>query len=369
MVITFLPPLDRDAERHFDVEASHLIRLRHPSIASLLAYGSEKHIPYVVQEFVKGQSLQALLDANAPTLASPMSVLRQLAAALDYAHAAGLVHGDLQPDAIVLDQDGRAVITGLGLRALGVLPAADGPSVYRAPEHARSSSTSAAADRYSFAALAAALMQRSAHDQVRADELDRVLVRGLASDPSARWPSCTELVEALAAAMQPSSPVVAARSNRGVWVAIAAVALVSVLALLLVLSRPPSEPSTASAAPAAMTLSRTTALPGSSLVVSGANLPGHQDGTVQFESRSQQLAAFTADASGGVTVTVVVPTDSTTGDHTVALCWENTCPLKQGLAVVPSPTPSPSASQAPSSSPSPSSPSTPTATPTASPSP
>ena len=356
VLVTFLAPLDPSAERSFDQRAAQLTNLRHPGIASMLAYGVESGLPYVVHEQVAGQRLGTLLDRSETFSPGPMPLLRQVAAALDFAHAAGVVHGDLQSDVVMLNVNGDAILTNLGIAPLVERAGGAGrSSAYRAPEQARSGVASAAADRYSFAALASRLEKKMGATGGGETELDCVLIRGLADDPSARWPSCTAMVEAMAAAIQAPAPPARQRSRAGLWVAIAGVALLSVFALLLVLNRPPSEPSTAGAAPATMTLSRGTVPAGTSLVVSGANLPPYQTGQMELQSRTQLLATFTADQSGGFSVTAAVPADTTVGDHTLAVCWNNGCPLKQALTVAPPLTrPSPSPSSSPSSSPSPS---------------
>src|SRR5262249_26208693 len=101
-------------------------------------------------------------------------------------------------------------------------------AAYAAPELVTGGQPTAAADRYAFATIAYELLtgqtpfQGEPHDVMNAQldatppapsllnpavttELGRVLLRGLAKDPRARWPSCTELVEALATAMSPAS--------------------------------------------------------------------------------------------------------------------------------------------------------------------
>ncbi len=374
VVLTFLAPLKPSAERGFDLQVAQLIKLRHPGIASMLAYGVASGSPYVVHEEIGGQRLGALLDRSEPFVPRPMSLLRQVAAAVDFAHTAGVIDGDLQPDVVMLNVNEDAILTELGMASLH--ERAGGPgrsSPYRAPEQARSGVASAAADRYSFAALASMLMRKMGAAGGGGTELDRVLIRGLAEDPAARWPSCTAMVEAMAGAIQAPNPPARQRSRVGLWVAFAGVAVVSVFALLLVLNRPPSEPSTAGVALATMTLSRGTVPAGTSLVVSGANLPPHQAGQVELQSRTQLLAIFTADQSGGFSVAAAIPADTTVGDHTLAVCWNNACPLKQALTVAPPLTsPSPSLGSSPSPSPSPTPSSSPSgaaasASPTASP--
>jgi len=62
-------------------------------LARMLAYGVESGSPYVVHEQVAGQRLGALLDRSEPLWPGPMSLLRQVAAALDFAHTAGVING------------------------------------------------------------------------------------------------------------------------------------------------------------------------------------------------------------------------------------------------------------------------------------
>ena len=72
VVLTFLAPLERSAERSFDQRAAQLINLRHPGIASMLAYGVESGSPYVVHDQVAGQPLGALLDRSETFSPGPM---------------------------------------------------------------------------------------------------------------------------------------------------------------------------------------------------------------------------------------------------------------------------------------------------------
>jgi len=357
VVFVVLPPLDADARASFEGWASQVVTLRHPGIAPVLSYGSEGDRVYVVSELIEGTSLGALLSSGGLGGILPMAVLRQVAAAVDFIHTAGVVHGDLSADTVVINREGRAILTGLGNawllgKASGQVMA---PTGYSAPEQARTGVPTPAADRYSFAALASVLVQKPAAQTGSDGAISRILVRGLSEDPGARWPSCMAMVEALDAALAPPPAAAPTRRRTGLWIAAALGAIVIIFGIIVVLSRQPSAPSTPAAT---LSLSRNTVQAGATMVVSGANLPANQAGSVQLESQPQQLGTFTADSAGSFTLTVTIPEQTSQGDHTMAVCWNNSCPLKQTLTVAAAPTPSPTPSPSPS----------PTATSSASPS-
>lgn len=350
VLIVVLPALDTVTEPIFDAGAAQLIRLRHPGITRILTYGVEDGIPYLVLEEPYGRPLGTMIGAGALLPIAPIDLLRQVAGALDFAHAAGVVHGDLQPDMILIDEVGHVSIIGFGIAPLLLasgrsLP----PTPYRAPEQTRSGEATPAADRYSFASLASAVLQESIAAGANGDRVDRVLLRGLDQTPSDRWPSCMALVDALSAALQPAAKTApSSKTPRGLWIAAGGVGAIAVLALLLAVNHPASEPAPA-AAPPAMNLSRTTTVAGATLVVSAQNLPPNQAGTVELESHRQQLSMFTADAVGAVSVTLTIPETSAAGDHSLFLCWNQSCPLQETLTITPAP-PSPTATPSPSPS-------------------
>lgn len=102
--------------RRFEQEFAAARRCRHPGIVQGLDFGVEEGVPYLVMEYVAGQSLGQRIRRHGPL--SEVAALRQfaqLAEALAHAHAGRLVHRDVKPDNILLADDGRAMLADLGL--------------------------------------------------------------------------------------------------------------------------------------------------------------------------------------------------------------------------------------------------------------
>ncbi len=98
-------------------EARAVARLRHPNIVSVYAAGEASGLAYFVMEYVPGESLRDLL-ARSGTVTGERAetILREIALALDYAHAQGLVHRDVKPENILIDaESGRAMLTDFGV--------------------------------------------------------------------------------------------------------------------------------------------------------------------------------------------------------------------------------------------------------------
>ncbi|MBV8880355.1 MAG: serine/threonine protein kinase [Planctomycetaceae bacterium] len=104
----------------FENTAVGAARLNHPNIVTLYDIDEERARPFLVMEYVDGQSLHALLRKKgrlSPTQA--LSILCDVARALRHAHAEGIVHCDIKPGNILIDRKGNAKVTDFGLsRAL-----------------------------------------------------------------------------------------------------------------------------------------------------------------------------------------------------------------------------------------------------------
>ena len=183
---------------------------------------------YLVMRFVEGLDLKTLLARDGPLEpARAVAVCAQLASALDAAHSRGLVHRDVKPSNVLLDESEHVYLADFGLtRELAEQGpgAGDGHSVgtpaYVAPEQIRGDAAGGAADQYALGCVLyecltgeppfprerelAVLFAHLEEEPPPASErngalppaLDAVLARALAKDPAARFGSCAELVAA-----------------------------------------------------------------------------------------------------------------------------------------------------------------------------
>jgi eukaryotic-like serine/threonine-protein kinase len=224
---------EEGVRRRFTREALAAARLSTaPSTVTIFDVGEHEGRPYIVMEYLAGGSLADRIDAEgAQPPARALPWLRQAAAALDAAHAKGIVHRDVKPANLLLDEDGNVHVADFGIASavgLDSFTAAGtilGTAGYLAPEQARGEQTTPASDRYALAVVAFELLtgtrpfasdsptaEASAHvhgEIPRASErnpelpleLDAALAHGLAKDPERRFGSCAELVHALSEAL------------------------------------------------------------------------------------------------------------------------------------------------------------------------
>jgi serine/threonine-protein kinase len=235
------PELARDDRfrRRFSRETELAASLDHPHVVPTFASGEEGGTLYLAMAYVEGSDLRKLLRTEGPLEPErALALIEQVADALDAAHAAGLVHRDVKPGNILLDETGRAFITDFGLAksrdasALTRTGFAVGSLPYMAPEQARAEEVTAAADVYAlgcvvFECLAGAppfagrrgVQMLSAHlyDEppdpcaTRTDgspELSWAVLRALAKEPVARPPTATSYARMVqvAAGVPPLSP-------------------------------------------------------------------------------------------------------------------------------------------------------------------
>ncbi len=135
---------DAAEEERFQREARSAAQLAHPGIVRLFETGlTAEGVPYLVCEFVAGETLEKRLTRGALGVAEAAELVARVADALAFAHAAGVIHRDVKPSNILLDEQGRPHLADFGLakreREDTVTAAGDllGTPAYMSPELAR----------------------------------------------------------------------------------------------------------------------------------------------------------------------------------------------------------------------------------------
>ncbi|MCU0475965.1 MAG: protein kinase [Anaerolineae bacterium] len=152
-----------DFVRRFESEAQLVARLEHPHIVPLYDYWRDPDGAYLVMRYIRGGSLGAALKRDgAWTLERAATLLDQIASALALAHRVGVVHRDIKPDNILLDEDGNAYLTDFGIAKRAQSESEDdmtsGTLAYIAPEQLSGDPAVPASDQYALALVIAELV-------------------------------------------------------------------------------------------------------------------------------------------------------------------------------------------------------------------
>jgi serine/threonine-protein kinase len=255
---------DKYRERFYR-EASAAGQLLHPAIATVFDVGhTDDGTPFLVMEYVKGETLRELLENGKPTLSKSLQIARDVLEALSFAHAQGIVHRDVKPSNIMVTSEGRGKIMDFGIaHVMGSELTAGGDLLgspyYMAPEQLAKGPITARTDLFSFAvvfyrmltgvlpftgdsfaAVAHAILHEKPIPPARVDGeipkgISNVVLHCLEKSPEERAGSAPEVLRALAAAesgkIERPEP---SRTSRGRTLALALLLLVVALAALRV---------------------------------------------------------------------------------------------------------------------------------------
>src|SRR5271166_4631518 len=224
---------EADEEKEFRLrfvhEAHAAGRLHHPGIVAIFDAGEdpESHDPYIVMEYVPGEALNRMLAREKKfSPAKALQLAAEIAEALDYAHAQGVIHRDIKPGNILITQDGHAKIADFGIAKLNLahftIPGKLlGTPAYMAPEQLSGEGVDGRSDLFSLGVILYAMV--TGHSPFQGDSattvsfkvanrepvaasaldlslpraLDEVIARAMAKDRDQRYQRGAEFAEDL----------------------------------------------------------------------------------------------------------------------------------------------------------------------------
>jgi len=233
VALKVLPPdlgLTPRAVERFKREARMVAELDHPNIIPVFRVGQSGTILYIVMKFVEGLALDAILEAQgALPVHTVLYVLRGATRALAYAHECGIVHRDIKGGNLLVDRDGRVLVSdfGVALRAADITLTVDGAVIgtppFMSPEQCAGRRAGPQSDQYSLGIVAfqmltgsvpfhadslAGIMQHHFFTPVpdiglvrddAPEALTRILRRVLSKEAADRFPTTGEMLAAIEA--------------------------------------------------------------------------------------------------------------------------------------------------------------------------
>src|SRR5271168_4583123 len=218
---------DQEFVERFRREASSAAALSHPNIVAIFDRGEWNGTYYIAMEYVAGRSLKAIIrEDGAIDPVTAIDIVVQILRAARFAHRRGVIHRDLKPHNVILDEEGRARVTDFGIARAGasdmtLTGSVMGTAQYLSPEQAQGFAASDASDLYSvgvilyelltgvvpfegesavaiaFKQVAAVPYPPSALNPALPPSLDAIVLRALAKNPAERYASADELIAVL----------------------------------------------------------------------------------------------------------------------------------------------------------------------------
>lgn len=209
---------NKKAYRQLGDEALVAMKLTHPNIVTLRAFEEDNGNPFLVMDYIDGQTLDDYLaEKGKISEDEAIKLLKPIAAALDYAHDERVVHRDIKPANVMIRNDGHPFILDFGIareiqetmtRVTGKL--SSGTLLYMSPEQLRGWSPTAAQDIYSFSAMVYECVaghppfyRGAVEDQIKNETPESLpasiaiansVMAGLEKDPKARPSSCVDVL-------------------------------------------------------------------------------------------------------------------------------------------------------------------------------
>lgn len=220
---------DQEFVERFKREASSAAGLSHPNVVSIFDRGAWDGTFYIAMEYLPGRTLKQLLREGGPlTPASAIDVVLQVLRAARFAHRRGVIHRDLKPHNVILDEEGRAKVTDFGIARAGasdmtLTGSIMGTAQYLSPEQAQGHLVTEASDLYAVGVMLYELLvgkvpfegetavtialqhisrpapPPSAANPAVPPALDAIVLRMLEKDPAARYASTGDAIAALEA--------------------------------------------------------------------------------------------------------------------------------------------------------------------------
>lgn len=229
--------LQKDSQvlARFQREALATSELSHPNIVSVFDVGTDHGLPYMVMEYVKGPDLKDYIRENSPIpLPQVIKIMDQILSAMELAHKHNVIHRDLKPQNILMDEKGNIKIADFGIAvalnqsAITQTNSVLGSVHYMSPEQTRGGMVTKQSDIYSLGIILyealtghvpfngetpVAIALKHAEDDIPSlrkqnkaipQALENVVLKATAKDPRDRYASVAEMKADLDSSLDPS---------------------------------------------------------------------------------------------------------------------------------------------------------------------